>query len=124
MAGVLLLSLSFPTLFLYGVRRHAGGFEFRTVLRRPKSIEYSAIAQIDAVVRRDGDMGFAFVDLIIRTPQHSVRIPEGLLSEAGLIAELKKLPGFNAETFALAESYEPTGLSELFPKRFRVFPTA
>lgn len=120
LASALLLSVLFPGLFLRGVRRYAGGFEVRSVLRRPKAIDYAAITQIEAVVLRDGDMGFPFVDLVIRTARANVRVSEGHVRETGLLAELQKLPGFDAEAYAMAEQYEPSGWRELVPKRFQV----
>jgi len=124
MAGVLWISILLPDKFLHGVRRFPGGFEFRKPLHRAAFIEFGAITQIEAVVMRDGDMGFPFVDLIVRTKREAVRIPEGQLRQSGLLADLQSLPNFDANAYAQAVEYEPTGITELFAKRFKVLNAA
>lgn len=120
LAGVLLLSIPCPRFFLNGLRVDPGGFELRRPLRRPSYIDYTAITQVEAIVQRDGDMGFPFVDLIIRTATQSVRVPESFFRETPLVETLRSLNGFDAEAYDIAQHYEPFGLTEVFPKRFTV----
>lgn len=124
MAGILWLSILSPGRFLHGVRRFPEGFEVRRPLRRAAFVEFNAIIQIEAVVMRDGDMGLAFVDLVVRTRREAVRISEEKLRESGLLAELQSLPKFNAEAFVQALQYEPSGITEIFAKHFKVLDAA
>jgi hypothetical protein len=121
LAGVLLLSIVAPKLFFSGVRLVPAGFEVRVPLHAARCIKYEDITQIDALVSRDGDMGLAVIDLVVRCKGGKVRLQEGLLFESGLLAQLQSLPAFNHAAFSQAQQYEPSGLTELFSKRFRVF---
>jgi hypothetical protein len=120
-AGVMLLSIVAPKAFLSGVRLIPGGFEFRAPLRVPRAVQYKDIKQIDAVVGRDGDMGLTFIDLVVHSQGRKIRLQEGSLAESGLLAQIEALRGFNLSAYTRAQQYEPSGLRQLWPKRFRVF---
>jgi hypothetical protein len=123
-ATALLLSILLPGKFMHGARRVPGGFEFHAPLRPTRVVSFNAITQIDAISVRDGDTGLPFVDLIVRAGRFSVRVPEGLVRELGLLADLQSLPRFDSEAYERAVQHEPSDFMEPLGKRFRVLYAA